>query len=81
MPRFSRRLSLLLTLASLFVVSTLAAATAEEKSTLEDIYEPFLMQIGFLQHTPRGRVATPLAYKHFGLKPDRSTNQQSLFEK
>jgi Holliday junction DNA helicase RuvB len=62
-------------------VSTLAASTSEEKSTLEDIYEPFLMQIGFLQRTPRGRVATPLAYKHFGLKPGRSTNQQTLFEK
>jgi Holliday junction DNA helicase RuvB len=62
-------------------VSTLAAATSEEKSTLEDIYEPFLMQIGFLHRTPRGRVATPLAYKHFGLKPGRSTNQQTLFEK
>jgi Holliday junction DNA helicase, RuvB subunit len=62
-------------------VSTLAAATSEEKSTLEDLYEPFLMQIGFLQRTQRGRVATPLAYKHFGLKPGRSTNQQTLFEK
>jgi Holliday junction DNA helicase RuvB len=62
-------------------VSTLAAATSEEKATLEDIYEPFLMQIGFLNRTPRGRVATPLAYKHFGLKPGRSTNQQTLFEK
>jgi Holliday junction DNA helicase RuvB len=62
-------------------VSTLAAATSEEKSTLEDIYEPFLMQIGFLQRTPRGRVATPLAYQHFGIKLDRSHNQQSLFDR
>jgi holliday junction DNA helicase RuvB len=62
-------------------VSTLAAATSEEKSTLEDIYEPYLMQIGFLQRTPRGRIATPLAYKHFGLKLDRTRNQQSLFDR
>jgi holliday junction DNA helicase RuvB len=61
-------------------VNTLAAATSEEKSTLEDIYEPFLMQIGFLHRTPRGRVATPLAYKHLGFKPTRTRNQQTLFE-
>jgi len=62
-------------------VNTLAAATSEEKSTLEDIYEPYLMQIGFLNRTPRGRVATTLAYKHFGFKPVSNTFQQSLFEK
>ena len=62
-------------------VSTLAAATSEEKSTLEDIYEPFLMQIGFLSRTPRGRVATHLAYKHFGLKPGGNNVQQGLFDK
>jgi Holliday junction DNA helicase RuvB len=62
-------------------VNTLAAAISEEKSTLEDIYEPFLMQIGFLHRTPRGRVATTLAYKHFGLKPGKNTFQQTLFEK
>jgi len=62
-------------------VNTLAAATSEEKSTLEDIYEPFLMQIGFLNRTTRGRIATPLAYRHFGLKPGQSKIQQSLFEK
>lgn len=62
-------------------VNTLAAATSEEPSTLEDIYEPFLMQIGFLNRTPRGRIATPLAYKHFGLKPGANNYQQTLFEK
>jgi Holliday junction DNA helicase RuvB len=62
-------------------VNTLAAATSEEKSTLEDIYEPFLMQIGFLQRTPRGRIATPLAYKHLGFKPNQTQNQHTLFEK
>lgn len=46
-------------------LSTLAAALSEETGTLEDVYEPYLMQIGFLERTPRGRVATPAAYKHF----------------
>jgi Holliday junction DNA helicase RuvB len=49
-------------------VETLAAAIGEEKDTIEDVYEPFLIQAGFLQRTPRGRVATPLAYQHFGRK-------------
>ena len=39
----------------------------EDVSTIEDVYEPYLMQIGFLSRTPRGRVVTPLAYKHFGI--------------
>jgi Holliday junction DNA helicase RuvB len=47
-------------------VENLAAAIGEEKDTIEDVYEPFLIQVGFLQRTPRGRVATPLAYEHFG---------------
>jgi Holliday junction DNA helicase RuvB len=49
-------------------VETLAAAIGEEKDTIEDVYEPFLIQAGFLNRTPRGRVATPLAYDHFGRK-------------
>ena len=48
-------------------VNTLAAAISEDKDTIEDIYEPFLMQIGFLDRTPRGRVATARAYEYFGL--------------
>jgi Holliday junction DNA helicase RuvB len=48
-------------------LSTLAAALAEDPDTIEDIYEPFLIQIGFLDRTPRGRVATPRAYDYFGL--------------
>jgi len=57
-------------------LSTLAAATAEEIATIEDIYEPFLMQIGFLHRTPRGRVATELAYKHLGIPiPDTLKNK------
>ena len=48
-------------------VGSLAAALSEERDALEDIYEPFLIQIGFLDRTPRGRVATPAAYGYFGL--------------
>jgi Holliday junction DNA helicase RuvB len=50
-------------------VNTIAAAISEEKDAIEDIYEPFLIQIGFLDRTPRGRVATPRAYDYFGLQP------------
>lgn len=48
-------------------IETLAATINEEVDNLEDVYEPYLMQIGFLGRTPRGRIATPLAYKHLGL--------------
>ena len=48
-------------------VETLAAATNEERDTIEDVYEPFLMQRGFLQRTPRGRIATAQAYAHLGI--------------
>jgi len=55
-------------------LSTLAATLAEEQDALEEVYEPFLIQIGFLDRTPRGRVATRLAYEHFGLTmPRRQT--------
>ncbi len=50
-------------------LNTLAVAVGEESGTLEEVYEPFLIQQGFLNRTPRGREATPLAYKHFGYKP------------
>ena len=49
-------------------IATIAAAISEEKDAIEDIYEPFLIQIGFLDRTPRGRVATPRAYGYFGLE-------------
>jgi Holliday junction DNA helicase RuvB len=55
-------------------VNTLAAALAEEPDAIEEIYEPYLMQIGFLDRTPRGRIATQLAYKHFGIEPPRKQN-------
>ncbi|MBD5608295.1 MAG: Holliday junction branch migration DNA helicase RuvB, partial [Desulfovibrio sp.] len=48
-------------------IKTVAAACAEETRTIEDIYEPFLIQMSFLKRTPRGRVATSLAYRHLGL--------------
>jgi len=55
-------------------VNSLAAAINEEKDAIEDIYEPFLIQAGFLDRTPRGRVATPRAYEYFGLTaPGRDT--------
>jgi Holliday junction DNA helicase RuvB len=57
-------------------LNTLAAALAEEPDALEEIYEPFLIQIGFLDRTPRGRVATRLAYEHFNL---RYGHQPELF--
>ncbi len=62
-------------------VDTLAAAIGEEADTIEDVYEPFLIQEGFLNRTPKGRVATPLAYGHFG-RPQRRANspQGTLFE-
>ena len=47
---------------------TLAAAIGEEKDTIEDVYEPYLIQAGFLHRTPRGRMVTSLAYEHFGRK-------------
>jgi len=53
-------------------VETMAAAMSEERDTLEDVYEPYLMQMGFLQRTPRGRVATRKAYEHLGLTPSPS---------
>ncbi len=48
-------------------LSTLAVAIGEETDTLEDVYEPYLLQLGLLQRTPRGRIVTPAAYEHLGL--------------
>ena len=57
-------------------VSTISAAIGEDASTLEEVYEPFLVQQGFLQRTPRGRVATPMAYRHFGYTPPSVPTEQ-----
>lgn len=59
-------------------LDTLAAAVGEESVTIEDVYEPYLMQIGFLQRTNRGRCVTAIAYEHLGLKPDQKSNQISF---
>ena len=62
-------------------VKTIAAAVGEDEGTIEEVYEPFLVQQGFLQRTPRGRLATPQAYRHFGytLPSTGSPSQPSLF--
>ena len=62
-------------------LETLAAAIGEEAVTIEDVYEPYLMQIGFLNRTPRGRCVTSAAYLHLGLTPPgEQTPQQSFFD-
>ena len=62
-------------------LKTIAAAVGEDEGTIEEVYEPFLVQNGFLQRTPRGRVATPTAYRHFGYTPpgDATGAQPTLF--
>ena len=56
-------------------IETLAAAVSEERDTLEDVYEPYLIQVGFLHKTPRGRLATRLAYEHLGLSYQQTAHQ------
>jgi Holliday junction DNA helicase RuvB len=62
-------------------LDTLSAAVCEEKDTIEDVYEPFLIQQGFIKRTPRGRVATKMAYLHFKIKVKDETDdgQKNLF--
>ena len=62
-------------------IETLAAAIGEEAVTLEDVYEPYLMQIGFLSRTPRGRCATHAAYLHLGLKPPAQAEKETMQQK
>ena len=60
-------------------IDSLAAAISEERGTIEDVIEPFLIQQGFVMRTPRGRIATRHAYIHFGMKaPDREIAQKNL---
>jgi Holliday junction DNA helicase RuvB len=62
-------------------LETIAAAISEESDTVMDVYEPYLIQLGFLDRTRRGRVATPLAYEHLGVKYRRTDEgQASLFD-
>ena len=61
-------------------VNTIAASISEEADTIEEVYEPYLIQLGFLNRTPRGRVATELAYEYFNVKPRHgNTLQPGLF--
>jgi Holliday junction DNA helicase RuvB len=60
-------------------VETIAAAISEEADTIMDVYEPYLLQLGFLSRTPRGRVATPAAYEHLGLEPPAVEQQGRLW--
>lgn len=53
-------------------LDTIAAATGEDAQTIEEVYEPYLLQIGYLQRTPRGRIPTPAAWKHLGYQPPES---------
>lgn len=60
-------------------LSSLAVAVGEERQTLEEVHEPFLIQMGFIKRTQQGRVATPRAYKHFGLEPPKGSVQGEMF--
>jgi Holliday junction DNA helicase RuvB len=60
-------------------VGALASSIAEDRGTIEDLYEPYLIQIGFLQRTPRGRVASRAAYEHLGYPLTAARNQRDLF--
>ena len=57
-------------------LETIAASISEEPDTIMDVYEPYLLQLGFLERTPRGRVVTPLAYTHLGIAPKSAPNAQ-----
>lgn len=61
-------------------LETISAAIGEESVTIEDVYEPYLMQIGFLARTPRGRCVTPAGYKHLGIEFNSTTNGQQTFD-
>jgi Holliday junction DNA helicase RuvB len=60
-------------------LNTIAASIGEEADTIEEVYEPYLIQLGFLNRRPRGRVATELAYDYFHVQPRRDGNQPGLF--
>ena len=62
-------------------MGNLAAAIGEESDTIEDVLEPYLIQQGYLQRTPRGRIATALAYAHFGVAPPRTSLTGDLWDR
>jgi Holliday junction DNA helicase RuvB len=61
-------------------LTTLAVAVAEEPETVETVAEPFLVRAGLLARTPRGRIATPAAWEHLGLRPPAAVSEPSLFD-
>ena len=61
-------------------VDNLAAAIGEERDTIEDVLEPYLIQQGYLQRTPRGRMATANAYRHFGLAQPQNAHNRELWD-
>jgi Holliday junction DNA helicase RuvB len=62
-------------------LETLAATTGEDANTIEDVYEPYLLQLGFIARTPRGRICLKDGYKHMGMKPSaKAQRQMSLFD-
>ena len=60
-------------------LDTIAAATSEDASTIEDVYEPYLLRLGFIARTPRGRVLLPAGYSHMGYAPPQDSNGQTSF--
>ena len=60
-------------------LTNLAVSVGEDAGTIEEVYEPYLIQEGYIERTPRGRMATPAAYRHFGLEP--TGRNVDLFEK
>ncbi|NDJ77649.1 MAG: Holliday junction branch migration DNA helicase RuvB [Chloroflexi bacterium] len=60
-------------------LDTIAASISEESDTIMDVYEPYLLQLGFIERTPRGRLATPLAYQHLNIEDTRPPRQHSMF--
>ena len=60
-------------------VNTIAASIDEEPDTIEEVYEPYLIQLGFLDRTPRGRVGTERAFEYFGLERKHRSRQDTLF--
>ena len=61
-------------------VDNLSAAISEERDTIEDVLEPYLIQQGFLKRTPRGRVATSITYQHFGIAPPKDSLHYDLWK-
>jgi len=59
-------------------LDTIAAATSEDATTIEDVYEPYLLQLGFIARTPRGRIVLPRGYAHMGYAPPQEDGQQRM---